>query len=233
MTGYRYPSCEPVSWTVWPCEVHQRTIAGLSRSPLERGRDPLPRVTNSQPAPVARAAICCPPKVAALAEEDCICDSFGPLKCEFAQPRCGRYAGHWVLNLPPAFAEGLPRGPLETCDPLFSRPDTALKAGYPSQTARRASGVPSNFFSSKTTVLADANLTCADGPSPQPRTLSPHKPSCRTAAVITYYLRNSSNSQLQEGLPVSYDCGTKVSLSSGGAALTYSRVVQLHTNVDH
>jgi hypothetical protein len=106
MTGYRYPSCEPVSWTVWPCEVHQRTIAGLSRSPLERGRDPLPRVTNSQQALAARAAICRPPKVAALVEEDCICDSFGPLKCEFAQPRCGRYAGHSVLNLPPASTEG-------------------------------------------------------------------------------------------------------------------------------
>lgn len=51
-------------------------------------------------------AICCPTKVAALAQEDCICDSFGPLKCEFAQPGCGRYAGYSVLILPPASAEG-------------------------------------------------------------------------------------------------------------------------------
>lgn len=33
-------------------------------------------------------------RVAALTQDSCICGSFGPLNCEYAQPGCGRYAGH-------------------------------------------------------------------------------------------------------------------------------------------
>lgn len=51
MTGYKYPSCEPISWTALALRaVPSRTIAGLTCSPLERGRDPLSRVANLQKA---------------------------------------------------------------------------------------------------------------------------------------------------------------------------------------
>lgn len=62
----------------WTHSLHELIVE--NRTPLERGRDPLPRVANLRRA-LGEAAL-----------RTCI-NSFGLLKYEFAQPRCGRYAG--------------------------------------------------------------------------------------------------------------------------------------------
>jgi len=199
-----------------PASCLSRTIAGLTPSPLERGRDPLPRVTSLRMA----LPICCPSKVAAL-RRDCVCiKSFGPLKCEFAQPRCGRYAGRSrSLGVDsPTFCmlRGTGLWSLKLVIPLFSRPRHRLQCREALPPQHRASGVASNSSPSKTAVLAGsascASLTGADGP----------KSACSdssdsTRAVLQdgrphqIIFEKHFDRQLPEGLPNLCERNTKIS----------------------
>lgn len=191
----------------------------------------------------ARTTICCPSNVAALSGDDCICDSFAPLKTRIRAAWVWSICRSLAADAPTCTFEGYRDVAVELVILCFPVQTPLPQPSNPLPTRRKESGEPSNSFFSQTTVhcggSAGATLTGADGPKSAPTDAAFY----RTRAVMQYSrgpLIMTIREQLQQsavrGLPffiTTNICDTMSLAKPRRPNIHHSRVPQLQRNVDH